>query len=149
VFDAAGKCILTLHSPKDVVHPHRGLVRHASEAAENAGSSKGQKRSAKPLQNARTPRKKRRLAIEDSDEDGDSADEPLGSQKGRSHPPDRSMEGEYFIPPNATQNWDMGIRNWYAAIWFQRSWWVIYVAKLFKSILVSLAILAPDFLTLL
>ena len=104
MFDTAGKCILTLHSPESMAHSHGGKGQHASEAAENAGSSKGKKRSVKPLDSARAPHKKRRLAIEDSAKDGDSADELLGSQKGRSHPPDQSMEGEYFILPNTTQN---------------------------------------------
>jgi hypothetical protein len=93
VFDAAGKCILTLHSPESMERSHGG-----------AGSSKGKKQSATPLQKARAPGKKRRLAIEDSEQDGDSVDEPLVLQKGRSHPPDQSMEGEFFIIPNTTQN---------------------------------------------
>jgi hypothetical protein len=108
VFDAAGKCILTLHSPEDMKHSH-GQKGH--RAVRNGISLKGKKPSAKHVQKAAVHLGKRKRAIttddEDGDEDEDEDDEILRkriSKHPAAHVPDQSLEGLCFISPNATQN---------------------------------------------
>jgi hypothetical protein len=96
VFDAAGKCILSLHSMEDL----RTSGEH--HAVKSRGSSKGKKRSPQSLQDSEVPpMKKRRKIIEESEDEDDN--EPLG--KGKASPrPDESMEGGCFSLPDATGN---------------------------------------------
>jgi len=86
VLDAAGKCILSLHSAEDM----RTFGEHP--AVKNGGSSKGKKRPAKPLLTTPAPPKKRRRIK-------DSEDELLLPKSKVPPVPDQSMEGSYFILP--------------------------------------------------
>lgn len=98
MFDAAGKCILSLHSVDDM----RTSGEH--HAVKSRGSSKGKKRAAQSLPDSEVPpMKKRRNIIEESEEDQDY-DEPFGGKRKASTPLDQSMEGEYFSLPDATRN---------------------------------------------
>jgi hypothetical protein len=107
VFDAAGKCILTLHSPEDLMHSH-GQKGHS--AVGHGVSLKGKKCSAKPVQKAAMrPGKRRRVISDDEDGDGDGDDDDeLLDKRFSKHPaeydPDQSLEGLCFILPDATQN---------------------------------------------
>lgn len=90
VFDAAGKCILKVHNPEDI------LVSQQDKEYISVGSSgvpKGKKRSAKSAPtSSRHHKKKRKLVIDDDDDE----DEPLVSRD-----LDQSMEGLLkFILPN-------------------------------------------------
>jgi hypothetical protein len=67
VFDAAGKCILSLHSTEDL----RTSGEH--HAVKSRGSSKGKKRSPQSLQDSEVPpMKKRRKIIEESEDEDDN-----------------------------------------------------------------------------
>lgn len=89
VFDTTGKCVLRLHSPEDIKLSTGGNRLGPDEA----GSSKGKKRPAKPLLKTPVPPKKRRRQIKDSD------DELLLAKSKVPPLPDQSMEGSYFILP--------------------------------------------------
>ena len=103
VFDAAGKCILSLHSVEDM----RTSGEH--HAVKSRGSSKGQKRSAQPLHHSEVPpMKKRRKIIKESEEE--DYDERLGVKRKASTPLDQSMEGGYFsLPCGFLSEIDMGL----------------------------------------
>jgi hypothetical protein len=97
VFDAMGKCILNLHSPEDM------LGRKSDTAVKSGESSKGKKGSAKPpLKTSGHPKKRRKLTFDDSD--SDDSDEPFALKHKAPYRQDLSMEGLYFIFPNATRN---------------------------------------------
>ena len=96
MFNASGKCILSLYSAEDLAP--RGHA--APDSVGRAGSSKGKKGGVKPIPKAAEPRKKTRQVInEDKDDmsDGDSEDMPLfpGPSKHKAHfEADESIEGE-------------------------------------------------------
>jgi hypothetical protein len=81
--DAAGKCILRIHSDEDM------MERNQHATIGRAGSSKG-KRSADSAPKPGAPPKKKRRVV-DSDENGD--DEPLALKRRSTNHHDRSIEG--------------------------------------------------------
>ena len=105
VFDAAGKCILSLHSPEDM-KPSPG--QKGLSAVGSGGSSKGKKCPAEPVQKATVlPKKRRRIVIDGDDEDGDEDDNLLDirfSKHQALYLPDQSIEGVSLVLPDATQN---------------------------------------------
>jgi hypothetical protein len=103
VFDAAGKCILSLHSPEDMMPLHG---QKGNSAVWNGVSLKGKKHSAKPVQKAAVCLgKRKRVIMDDEDGDGDEDDELLDKRVSKhqaAYVPDQSLEGLCFILPDAT-----------------------------------------------
>jgi hypothetical protein len=90
VFDAAGKCILSLHSLDDLM-PSQG------------STSTGKNHSAKPVQKTSArPEKRRRAMISDSDGDEDRPSKKRAPQRNTRYLPNESTEGLYFILPDAS-----------------------------------------------
>jgi hypothetical protein len=82
--DAAGKCILRIHSDEDM------MERNKRATIGRTGSSKG-KRSADSIPKPGAPPKKKRRVVDSDDDDDD--DEPLVSKKRSANHHDQSMEG--------------------------------------------------------
>ena len=97
VFDAAGKCILNLYGPDDMV-PLQGLTEPS--AVGTAGSSKGRKYTKSAPKTAVNPKKRRRVVISEEEKDGDEDERLVDLRPSKRKAPnvlDQSLEGKSFI----------------------------------------------------
>jgi hypothetical protein len=95
VFDAAGKCILTLYSPDDIVPlPGHTEPSGVGKASSSKGKTKYVPRTAVNL------KKRRRVVVDEEDEDEDEDDRLLDwrpSKRKAPDVPDQSLEGTCSI----------------------------------------------------